>query len=295
LFDWAVSTNKKYLADVRQAAKTLRNATNQLASLKSEQKNLEKEAKAFNRKDWEVRKKTLKADIAAFKKQMTQEEDNASPELLPKIKERNQEYLTSYKNDLESLENAPNEYSKRFEESLDKNKTRQNETNELIAKLTDALKEEQSNARDQSAPSFALDVKTQNGMTIISRKMPIGNTTNPTMAFASGGEVYFSLDAALVQRGVAVFAKTYPNLSEAVPSIQVAGQTPYFYLNPAKFSTLFMQEGHKALPIKTKGKLRSAFDYHMTTRMTALATHGEMTATMDKAAKAGWQSLNWQK
>lgn len=295
LFNWTVSTNKTYLADVRQAAKSLRKANNQLATLKSAQTNLEKEAKAFNRKSWETRKKELKADISAFKKQMEQEEDNASSELLPQIKERNQETLTSYQNELESLENEPDEYKKRFEESLAKNKTQQDEASELIAKLTDALKAEQSSARDKSAPSFALDVKNQNGMTIISRKMPISKTTNPTMAFASDGAVYFSLDAALVQRGVAVFAKAYPNLSEAVPSMQVAGQTPYFYLNPAKFSTLFMQEGHKALPMKTKGKLRSAFDFHMTSRMMALAAHAEMTATMDSASKAGWQSLNWQK
>ncbi|WP_162845159.1 DUF2138 family protein [Hydromonas duriensis] len=295
LFNWTVSTNKTYLADVRKAANALRKATNQLSALKSEQKKLEKEADAFNRKSWEARRKTLKADIAASKKRMEQEEDNASPELLPQIKERNQEFLTLYQDELKTLESEPDEYKKRFEESLTKNKTQQDETSELISKLTDTLKTEQTRARDNSAPSFALNVKSQNGMTIISRKMPISKITNPAMAFTSGGVVYFSLDAALVQRGVAVFAKTYPNLYEAAPSMQVAGQIPYFYLNPTKFAALFMQEGHKALPMKSKGKLRTAFDFHMTSRMTALASHAEMSATVDSASKTGWQSLNWQK
>ena len=297
LFNWAVSTNKTYLTDVRKAARALRKAQNQLSALESEQKSLEKEAKIFNQNAWAQRKKIHKADMADFEKQMAQEESNASAELLPQIKQRNQETLKYYESELESINKEPDEYAKGYKEDLAKNASKQSETRALVAKLSDALKSEQARAREQSGPSFALNSKSLNGMTVLSRTLPITERTNPAMAFATAGSgaVYFSLDAALVERGVAVSAKTHPNLFESVPAMQVAGQIPYFYFNPSKFSTAFMQEGHKALPIKSKGKLRSAFDYHMGSRMSALSAHGEMTATMNQSDKSGWQILNWQK
>lgn len=295
LFNWAVSTNKAYLADVRLAANLLRKENKNLTNLKLGQESLEKEMDNFDKDDWNQRKKNLKADITALKKQMKQEENNSSSELTQSRKEQNKEDLISYNKDLEDLEAEPAKHREYYQKRLAENRVEKNKSEASILRLTDALAIEQNKARQNSAPAFALNLKSQNGVTLISRKMSISKKTNPELAFTSNGAVYFSFDAALVQRGIEVYSKTYPNLYEATPSMQLAGQTPYFYLNPAQFSALFMQEGHKALPIESQGKLRSAFDFHLTSRLAALATHPKMTATVNRDSKAGWQPLNWQK
>jgi uncharacterized protein YfaA (DUF2138 family) len=295
LFNWGISTNKAYLADVRHAANLLRQENKNLTQLESRQESLEKEMDNFNKNDWNQRKKDLNADITALKKRMDQEENNSSSELIQTLKEKNQENLIYYNKRLEELEAEPAKHREYYQKALTDNTVEKKTSKELILRLTNALAIEQNNARQNSVSAFALNVKNQKGVTLISRKMSISKNTNPELAFASSGIVYFSFDTALVQRGVEVFSKTYPNLYEATPSMQTPNQTPYFYFNPAQFAALFIQEGHKALPIASQGKRRSAFDFHLTSRMAALATHAKMTATVNRDSKAGWQPLNWQK
>jgi uncharacterized protein YfaA (DUF2138 family) len=295
LFNWGISTNKAYLADVRHAANLLRQENKNLTQLESRQESLEKEMDNFNKNDWNQRKKDLNADITALKKRMDQEENNSSSELIQTLKEENQENLIYYNKRLEELEAEPAKHREYYQKALTDNTVEKKTSKESILRLTNALAIEQNNARQNSVSAFALNVKNQKGVTLISRKMSISKNTNPELAFASSGIVYFSFDTALVQRGVEVFSKTYPNLYEATPSMQTPNQTPYFYFNPAQFAALFIQEGHKALPIASHGKRRSAFDFHLTSRMAALATHAKMTATVNRDSKAGWQPLNWQK
>ena len=294
LFNWAISTNKDYLSDVRKAARDVRRMQNELNALTLEQSKLKKDAASFDKKEWQKRLESAKNELADYQKQSDEDIAHADKEQLETLKNSQKENLGYYNQNIQSIEDEPDEYKKRYQELLTQNAKAQSYANDKLAALTKILKTEQTTAQGNAAPALALDVQTVGGLSLMSRKMPIQSKTNPLLAYANNGTVYFSLDEKLVQRGMAVHAKSYPNLAEAVPMLGVAAQAPYFYFNPTKASVLFTQEGHKTLPQKSKATLRTAFDYHMPARMAALAQNPQMAATIDAHGGSGWLPLNWQ-
>lgn len=162
-----------------------------------------------------------------------------------------------------------------------------------LDELSDQLKAAKKELEPEIQKAQALTTQQQGSFTTIKRTESIVSAANPMLAF-SPQVIYFSPNSSLVQRAMRVAEKRYPNLQESTGSIDAHRKT-LVYINPSKLSQLFTQTGQHALSPKTDQRLRTAFDYHMPERMSALAKFKPFTVSVDHASVldggSHWQPL----
>ncbi|WP_410209829.1 DUF2138 family protein [Aquirhabdus sp.] len=185
----------------------------------------------------------------------------------------------------------------------------QERSDQLAAKKVEKedLKKQQDDARDalieakkkldpEIKAAEALTTQQQGGFITIKRTLEILPTqsTNPMLAF-NNQVLYFSPSGPLVERAMKVADQRYPNVQEASKGLIDPKAITLLYVNPAKVATLMTETGHDALPQKSLPRLRAAFDYHMPSRMSALAQQAPFAVTLkNPSASAGGDTTAWQ-
>jgi uncharacterized protein YfaA (DUF2138 family) len=157
--------------------------------------------------------------------------------------------------------------------------------------LTSKLKATEKDLDPAMQKAQALTTQQIGSFTILSRTQSIVSNANPTLAF-NDHVIYFSPNNALVMRAVNVANKRYPNLQEQTHLID-SKQNTLLYVSPAKLAKLLTQTGHHALP-KTDKRLRDAFDYHMPSRMSALAQEKPFVISVSPPSVLHRDTLHWQ-
>ncbi len=161
--------------------------------------------------------------------------------------------------------------------------------------LVTQIKAAQKAGEPERKAAQALTTRQQDGFTLLHRSKPIApdQHANPTLAYDSH-VLYFSPSPALVQRAITVAKRSYPNVQEESKGLIDPKAITLLYSNPAKLAQLFTQTGQAALPQKTAGRLRTAFDYHMPSRMSALAAQPPFTVTVPNPTEVVGPGSRWE-
>jgi uncharacterized protein YfaA (DUF2138 family) len=115
----------------------------------------------------------------------------------------------------------------------------------------------------------------------------------PTLA-RSGGRVYFSPDAALVEQALAVSHKRQPALTDSWKDPQAPDNT-VAVLGPGIISQLAEREIAVSLPEQQDAELRSAASRYLLPRLAAIKKYPPMRLVLRAAPKGpGWVALDWQ-
>ncbi len=219
--------------------------------------------------------------------------------------------LKSAKEDLKSLQEEADALTKADRKDMaaadkdaeDKNaadniKSKQSEIDGLQQQKEDfasQIKDAQKAGEPQRKAAQALTTKQQGAFTLLSRTKPIApdQHANPTVAY-DAHVVYFSPSPALIQRAISAAEQRYPNVAEESKGLIDSKAITLIYANPAKLAQLMTQTGHAALPQKTSGRLRTAFDYHMPSRMAALAQQPPFVVTVENPTAVVGEGSRWE-
>jgi len=182
--------------------------------------------------------------------------------------------------------------------TADNIKSKQNEIASLQQEKDDfgsQIKAAQKAGEPERKAAQALTTKQQGQFTLLSRTKPIApdQQANPTVAY-DAQVIYFSPSPALIQRAITAAERRYPNVAEESKGLIDPKSVTLLYANPAKLAQLITQTGHAALPQKTSERLRSAFDYHMPSRMTALAQQPAFAVTVANPTVVVGEGSRWE-
>jgi uncharacterized protein YfaA (DUF2138 family) len=182
--------------------------------------------------------------------------------------------------------------------AADNIKSKQHEIDDLLQKKDDLakdIKDAQKAGEPERKAAQALTTRQQGGFTVLGRTKPIApeQYANPTLAY-DAHVIYFSPSPALIQRAMTVAQHSYPNVLEESKGLIDPNAITLLYSNPAKLAQLITHTGQAALPQKTAGRLRTAFDYHMPSRMTALAELPPFTVTVPNPTAVIGDGSRWE-
>lgn len=108
----------------------------------------------------------------------------------------------------------------------------------------------------------------------------------------SGKLVYFSPDAALVERALAVVHKKQPAISDAWPTSKKAVVS---VIDPKQLAQMVANEVEITLPYEQDAVLREATDQHLLPKLEAVKKYPPLRLEMRSPPKgAGWVALDWQ-